>query len=84
MFFVFAGRDLHPRGGANDCIGVEPSLEAAMDFCDWPDHPKWAWVHVATLISGRMTVVAQRLEGKWSTPDQPDFSLWFAGSPKGR
>lgn len=74
MYYLFAGYDRYMiQGGADDFIGIFPTLADATTFaCDpqpfisyvgEPTTIEYDWWHVAELRDGKLVVVARSLDG---------------------
>ena len=54
IYFLFSGSEVYPAGGADDFVGVFPSLEAAK--AHFSDHPQ-EWAHIARFDGERLSIV---------------------------
>lgn len=60
IYFIFAGDDYYPGGGAWDFKGVKPTLEEAQQRGD--ELAKiWDWVHIAEFNEDRFTRMWRRI-----------------------
>lgn len=70
MYFLFGSVDRYELyGGAEDFLGIFPTLADATTFACKPDEPDidadspFGWWHVAELRDGKLVVVARSLNG---------------------
>ena len=72
LFYVFAGDDYYPAGGASDWNLVCETLEMAQSFLN----EKADWMHIAEKIDGELKITWRKA---WATASDPNIGEMYRG-----